>query len=193
MELVITSRNLELNQSVRDYIQKRFGPVERHLKAATQAKVEVRRESTRSTQDNVVVEVTLNVNNTLLRAEERASTVTAAIDSVAHALDRQVTRYKERHVTNRTARKAGPSVSIRSSEIADEEPSDAPEPVTTPSGKVVRVKRFSVKPLTVEEAAEQMELLGHTFFFFVNAASHQYNVLYLRKDGDYGVIEPEPL
>ena len=83
--------------------------------------------------------------------------------------------------------------SIRSTDVATEEPSAETEEATIPSGKVVRVKRFSMKPLTVEEAVTQMELLGHDFFFLFNGTTGQYNVLYQRRDGDYTVIEPELL
>lgn len=193
MELFIASKNLEINQQARAYIEKKLAPLARHLKTIDQAKVEVRRERTRSAQDNVVIQATLSMNNTLLRAEERAATVNAAVDMVARALGRQVMRYKERHFTNLVARKGGPDTSIRAPEAISDGPDQEEEAVTAPSGKLVRVKRFPMKPLTVEEAAEQMELLGHDFFFFVNADDQQYNVLYRRKDGDYGVIEPEPM
>ena len=192
MELNITARNLELNDQIRTYVQKKFAPLGRRLRGIGEAKVEIQRQPTRSAQDNVVVQVTLSVNGTILRAQERAATVNAAVDVVAQALDRQVMRYKERHFASLRAKKGGDYSSIRAP--AAERPSgEEPESVIAPSGNVVRVKRFAMKPLSVEEAAEQMEFLGHEFFFFINAATNQYNVIYLRRDGNYTVIEPEAL
>ena len=191
MELVITARNLELNDSIESYIQKKFAPLGRRLQGIGEAKVEIHRQPTRSAQDTVVVQVTLSVNHTLLRAEERAPTVNAAVDVVAQALDRQVMRYKERHFASLKAKKSGAHPSIRTREAEEQPPAEEPELVIAPSGTVVRVKRFAMKPLSVEEAASQMEFLGHEFFFFINAATNQYNVIYRRRDGDYTVITPE--
>ena len=191
MELLITTRNLELSEQIESYVQKKLAPLQRRLKSVTDAKVEIRREPTRSAQDNVVVQVTMSLNGTLIRAEERAPTVNAAVDVVARALDRQVLRYKGRRFASLSVRKGGRGKSIRAVEAAPEEPSEEAEEITVPSGKVVRVKRFAMSPLTLEEAAAQMELLGHSFFFFFNSASNQHNVLYQRLDGDYTVIEPK--
>lgn len=159
MELLIKPRNLEINERTRAYIQKKFAPMGRRLRGVGEVKVEVRREPTRSAQDQVIVQVTVNVNGTLLRAEDRAASVNAAVDVVAHALDRQVLKYKGRRFRSFNRRKSGPGASIRSQEM--------------------------------EEAALQMELLGHHFFLFLNGATQQYSVLYRRNDGDYGIIEPE--
>ncbi len=191
MELLITARNLELNDSVESYIQKKFAPLGRRLRGIGEAKVEIQRQRTRSAQDNVVVQVTLIVNHTLLRAEERAPTVNAAVDMVAQALERQVMRYKGRHFASLNAKKSGAHSSIRTPEAEEQPSGEEPELVIAPSGNVVRVKRFAMKPVSVEEAAEQMEFLGHEFFFFINAATNQYNVIYRRRDGDYTVIEQE--
>ena len=192
MDLLITARNLELNDLIRSYVQKKLAPLDRRLRGITEAKVEIQRQATRSAQDNVVVQVTLSVNHTLLRAEERAPTVNAAVDVVAQALDRQVRRYKERHFASLNSKKAGAHSSIRTLETEEQASDGEPEPAIGPSGNVVRVKRFAMKPLAVEEAASQMEFLGHDFFFFINSATNQYNVIYRRRDGDYTVIEPEP-
>ncbi|MBI4200869.1 MAG: ribosome-associated translation inhibitor RaiA [Chloroflexi bacterium] len=193
MQLSITVHNLELNPEAEAYIQRKFAPVQRRLRDIAEAKLELRRESTRSAPAQVVAQVTLNVNGTLLRAEEREPTVNAAIDRVTQAIARQAMRYKERHFASLRAKKSGNGKSIRSAAIADATPPTETEAATISSGKVVRVKRFPMKPLAIEEAAAQMELLGHDFFFFINAATGQYNVLYRRKDGDYTVIEPEAL
>ena len=194
MELLIQPRNLQVNDQTRTYIQKKFAPLGRHLRGIGETKVEIRREPTRSNQQQVIVQVTVNVNGTLLRAEERAATVNAAVDVVAHALDRQVLKYKGRRLRNFNRKKGGQRESIRVQprevETAAE---DAEEPIAAvlPTGKVIRVKRFPVRAMAVEEAVVQMELLGHNFFLFLDGATQEYSVLYRRNDGDYGVIEPE--
>ncbi len=197
MELSIQSRNLQVDQRTREYIQKKLAPLGRRLRQVGETTVEIRREKTRRSQERVVVQVTANVNGTLLRAEERAPTILAAVDVVAHALDRQALKYKGRHYSHVRGRRGSTATSIRSQEadsptIALEDQDDQEEVAAVlPTGRVVRVKRFAVKAMPVEEAALQMELLGHNFFLFLNEATEQHNVLYRRNDGDYGVIEPE--
>jgi putative sigma-54 modulation protein len=195
MDLVITSRNLELPDRVKGYIQRKFQPIQRQFRefnGPAEAKLEARREKTRSAQDQVVVQMTLNVAGTLLRAEERGPTVDAAVDAATKALEHQIRRFKSRRYVNLRAQEGRATQSIREAET----PSPALTPaddelVVTPSGSVVRVKRFDMKPMTVEDAAAQMELLGHEFFFFLNGETGQHNVIYRRRDGDYTVIEPE--
>ena len=191
MDFIINTRDLDLDEQAEAYIQKKFAPIQRRLRGITDAKVEIRREPTRSAQNHVAVQVTLNVAGALLRAEERAPTLNAAIDVVARALDRQVMRYKGRRSASLKAKKGGRVASIRSADTSTEDAIALEEETIFLSGRVVRVKRFSMKPLTVDEAATQMELVGHDFFFFFNATTDQYNVLYRRRDGDYTVIEPE--
>ena len=194
MEILIQPRNFRVNEHTRAYIQKKVAPLGRRLRGIGETKVEIRREPTRSSQEQVVVQVTTSVNGTLLRAEERAATVNAAVDVVANALDRQVLKYKGRRLKNFNRKKSGQRESIRvlamEAEAATE---DAEEPIAAvlPTGKVIRVKRFPVRGMGVEKAVDQMELLGHNFFLFLNEATQQYNVLYRRNDGDYAVIEPE--
>jgi putative sigma-54 modulation protein len=118
--------------------------------------------------------VTLDANGTLLRAEEKAENLLVAIDKVVPVIDRQIERYKGKLYKKG---KTGPSIKAG----LNEEP--APE--------VVRTKRFTMKPMSVEDAVDQMELLGHDFFLFYNSATKEYNLLYRRKDGNYSMIEPE--
>ena len=194
MELLIQPRNLEINERTRTYIQKRFASLGRRLRGIGETKIEVRREPTHSPQERVIVQVTINVNGTLLRAEERGATVTAVIDVVAQALDRQVLKYKGRHYRSSNRKRRGERLSIRSQESPGEattEEEEEPVAAVLPTGKVVRVKQFPIQAMLVEEAALQMDLLGHYFFLFLNGATQQYNVLYRRNDGDYGVLEPK--
>lgn len=185
MELTIHARNMEIPPQVEQYVRKKLTRIERHLPQATEAKVELRWEATRSQTDRVVAQVTLVCNGTFLRGEERGASVNVAIDAVTDVLDRQVVRYKGRLYHSQQARKTGGNISIR--QPAAEEAVVAP----AEEGQVVRVKRFAAKPMTTEEAIHQMELLGHDFFLFYNSQDEQFNVVYRRRQGDYGLLRPE--
>ena len=178
MELQITGQNLEISEAVRRYIQRKLGKINRHLPNITAAKVEIVEEKTKSPQQRYVAQVTIDNSSTVLRGEERGGDLFTAIDKAAEVMDRQIEHYKgklyDKGRGNSPARNE-----------TDEEAETSP-----PSPRVVKVKRFTVKPMSVAEAIDQMELLSHDFFLFFNADSEQVNVLYRRKDGNYGLIEP---
>jgi putative sigma-54 modulation protein len=178
MELQITSKNIQLAPEVRRYIERKLGRLNRHLPNITESKVELSEEKTRSPQQRFVVQMTIDSKGTLLRGEERGKDLFTAIDKVAAIMNRQIEHYKGKLYDK------GRGSSLVKSE-ASEDLEAAP-----PSARVVRVKRFAVKPMSVAEAVDQMELLGHDFFLFFNADSEQLNVIYRRKDGHYGLIEP---
>ncbi len=184
MQMVIKGKNLEVPEPLRDYVQKKLGKLDRYLDNITSVTVELAREKTKSSQDRHVAQVTLLANGTILRGEEKADELHTAIDSVANVMHRQIVRYKEK-LYSRGRTSAGKPLPIEGEEGA---PLEA---VNEPSRRIVKMKQFSIKPMTVEEAVDQMELLGHDFFVFFNAATEQVNVLYRRDDGDYGLIEPE--
>ena len=188
MELKIQTRNVEINDQVRRHITKKLGLINRHLPGITEAAVEVASEPTRSQQDRIVVQVTLDVNGDILRGEQRAASTTAAINAVAEVLDRRIERYKSRTYRSERARQLPPLRTQEAEEMA--QPRDVIEGELLPDDTLVRVKGFHMKPLTVEEAAFQMQLLGHDFFMFLNSESDQHNLLYRRDDGDYGLIQP---
>ena len=181
MELQITGKNITLTPEVRHYIERKLGKMSRHLPNILKSDVEIFEEKTKSPQQHYVVQVTVDSNGTLLRGEERAKDLFAAVDKVSTVMNRQIEHYKGRKLI---ARSRGNS-SIRT------ELSQAAEAETEPEPKVVKVKRFAIKPMTVTEAADQMELLGHDFFLFRNADTEELNLLYRRRDGNYGLIEPE--
>jgi putative sigma-54 modulation protein len=188
LELQIQGRNIEINDQVRSYIAQKLAQVNRHLPAISRAEVELASESTRSHQDRIVVQVTLDVGGAILRAEQRAANTTAAINLVAEALDRRVERYKSRAYRSERAKQSTPLREQRAEELF--EPAGDVAGPWLADGGLVRVKRFDMEPMTVDEAAFQMQLLGHTFFMFLNSGSSQYNVLYQRDDGNYGLIQP---
>ena len=192
MESEIRGKNLTISESSRRYIARKLDRLSRHLDNIGEARVELTMENTRSQQDRVVAQVTLNCNGTILRGEERAPTINAAIDAVAEVLERRVGRLKSKLYGSEQAKRSGKATPIRESEslATSQEEEDLLE---TETQGVVRVKRFPMKPMPVEEAIDQMELLGHDFFLFYNTAINEYSVLYRRINGGYGLLEPERL
>ena len=180
MELQITGKNVEISSEVRQYIERKLGKLSRHLRNIMESKVEISEQKTKSPQQHFVVQATIESNGTLLRSQERGASLFVAIDKVAEVMARQIERYKgklyEKGRGNSLARGG------LSEEVVEEE-----ETV----GKVVKIKQFVVKPMSMDEAVEQMELLDHDFFLFFNADEEGLNLLYRRRDGDYGLIRPE--
>jgi len=183
MELVIKGKNMEVEKAAQDYIESKLNKLERHLPDIGEVKVELVQEMTKSAENRFVVQVTINSHGTLLRGEERASNIYAAIDIVVDVLNRQIERFKDR--LYRSKRRI---TSFRKELAAGELPEERAE---EKESKIVKIKRFPVKPMTPEEAADQMELLSHDFFIFFNPENNKFSVLYRRGDGNYGLIEPE--
>lgn len=179
MELQITGKNMEILPAVRSHIERKLGKLSRHLPNITESKIEISEEKTKSPQQRFVVQVTIDSNGTLLRGEERGKDMFVAIDKVAEVMSRQIEHYKGKRYEK--GRGSSLARSGFSEEVAEERP----------LGRVVKIKRFTVKPMSVDEAMGQMELLGHDFFLFFNADSEELNLLYRRKDGNCGLIEPE--
>ena len=183
MELQIVGRNMEISQAIQDYVERKIGKLARYLPKISEAKVEVYEAKTKSPQHRFTVQVTLNCKGTLLRGEESGENIYVAIDAVADGLARQIERYKGKLYKKGRGASLARQTSALEAVSVDEEAEILP--------KVVRVKHFAVKPMSVTEATEQMELLGHDFFLFVNADNDMLNLLYRRKDSNYGLIEPE--
>lgn len=177
MELKITGKNVELTPTLRQLIEQKLGKLGRHLSNITEYKVEIAAEKTKSPEQHFVVQVTLDSNGTLLRGVERGQDLLEAIGKVAAVMNRQIEHYKGKLYEK------GRGNSLARGEFKEE--------TAQPPRKVVKVKRFIVKPMSVAEATDQMELLGHDFFLFFNAESEELNLLYRRQDGNYGLIEPE--
>ncbi len=179
MELQITGKNIELSPPVRRNIERKLGKLSRHLPNIAGVKVEIFEEKTKSPQQRFVVQVTVDSSGTLLRGGGKGDDLFTAIDKVAAVMNRQIEHYKGKQYDK------GRGSSLVRGEFSEE------MAVAQPLQKVVKVKRFAVKPMSVAEAIDQMELLGHDFFLFFNADTVELNLLYRRKDGNYGLIEPE--
>ena len=192
MDLTIQAKSIDLNSRAEEYIQKKLERLERRLRPAPDARLEISRTSARSQADRVVVQLTLSGKGYTLRGQERGRDLFAAIDAVTDVMDRQIRRYKGktyRSEQGRRARKAGAVTAAQ--QAAADEAQDGVEDDELQPPTVVRTKRFLIKPMFVEDAVMEMELLSHSFFLFYNIESDEYNVAYRRSDGGYGVIEPE--
>jgi len=178
MQLIITGKNMEVSEPLKDYVEKKLGKLTRYLPTIDEVHVELSVEKVKSNLQRQVVQVTMRSNGTILRAEERGADMLAAVDAVRDKLQRQLERFKKRPVRLRKRARA-----------AVVEAPAAPEEELSP--RIVRTKQFGVAPMTEEEAVEQMELLGHDFFIFYNPTTASMNVVYRRKDGNYGLLQPE--
>jgi putative sigma-54 modulation protein len=180
MRIVVTGRNLDIPEADRTYVMRKMDRLDRLLDDRTEASVELARAAHRAQDQTAIVEVTLLVDGRPLRAVARAATHRAAADQVVDRLERQVVDLKER-------RSKPPE--RRSAAEVGAPPTESAVPDTAPPS-VVKVKRFAIEPMFEEDAVARMEELGHDFFVFVNAESERTAVLYRRRDGDYGLIEP---
>ncbi|MGC8781929.1 MAG: ribosome hibernation-promoting factor, HPF/YfiA family [Anaerolineae bacterium] len=185
MQLAISGKNLEVTDSLRTYVEKKIGRLDRYLPNVIDARVELAVENTRAAKDRQIAQVTLRTKHAILRAEEASADMFASIDAVFEKMQRQVDRYKGKRWAKRAAGEAAeaagaPTAEEGVAEEAEEQPA-----------RITRVKRFQMVPMDEEEAVEQMELLGHNFFVFFNVNQNQINVVYKRSSGDYGLIQPE--
>jgi putative sigma-54 modulation protein len=178
------ARNMRLTDNVREYVEKKAGKLERHLQGIDEIRVELSHiKSARSVSDRQVAQITVHGKGFILRTEERADDIHAAFDSALDKMQRQVDRYKGKHYRGR-----GDGRSAAEVVEEDELPIDETGELLPLIG---RRKKFIVLPMTEDEAVEQMRLLGHdNFFVFFNADQNAIQVLYRRRNGTYGLIEP---
>ncbi len=187
MHLNVHGHNLEVNQSVQDYVERKIGRLDRYLPTLSEGRVDIREQAARVANERFVVQVTLrDSHGTILRGEERAGEVFAAIDQVENKLQRQISRFKGKR-KDRYQRQPAPDGRGAGLPFDAEEEAQEEEDET----EIVRVKRFPMAPMGAEEAIEQMELLGHTFFVYYDGTSGNVSVVYRRSDGNYGLIIPE--
>ncbi len=174
MQLSVKARNLEITPALRAYAEEKLSRLTRYLENIMRLDVVLSVAKHRQ-----IAEVTLRVRDMTIRAEEEGDDLYSSIDLVVEKLERQILRYKERIMAH-AAR--GGTRGTRGDTVA---------PVAEEEPRVVKTKRFAVKPAGVDEAILQMNLLGHNFYVFRNAMTEEVNVVYRRRDGHYGLIEPE--
>jgi putative sigma-54 modulation protein len=184
----IYSRNMEVSDRLNDYINKKAGRLDRYLPGIDETRVDLAYVKTaRSVSDRQVAQITVRGKKFILRAEERAEDIFAAFDMALDKMQRQMERYKGKHFSSRV-RGDGKTLG---SMIADEEAEEELE-VETDEPVIARRKKFTLTPMDEIEAIEHMQLLGHEdFFVFFNFNTDSVNVIYRRRDGTYGLIEPE--
>ncbi len=175
MKFKVIGKNIVVTEALKETAIKKVGKLDKYFRRDAEAQI------TLSVQKNRhIVEVTIPFEGGILRAEEDSQDMYASIDKVIDSLERQIRRNKtklEKKVHDGSLR----FENIQLDDDAEEEP----------KFEIVRTKKFAIKPMTVEEAVLQMNLLGHQFFMFSNAETNEANVVYRRKDGNYGLIEPE--
>lgn len=172
MKFIISGKNIDVTNSLKEHVEKKIGKISKYFKDDVEAQVTMSVE-----KDRHIVEVTMPIDGMILRGETETPDMYQSIDMVVDKLERQIDKYKTRLSRNIKKTSSIPSKDIKS--IKTDEP------------RIVKVKRFAIKPMDAEEAVMQMELLSHDFFVFLNATTNEVNVVYKRKDGNYGLIEPE--
>lgn len=184
MQVIFSGKNIEMTPALREYAESKILKLARFFDHVQEVKVT---ESILRGQH--IVEVTLNANGTLIRGEERSADMYTSIDLVIDKLERQLDRYRKRFVTRTRESLDGAKPTALFARQAENVPV-ADEGIDDDGPAIVRTKRFAIKPMDPEEAAMEMELVGHDFYVFRNAENDQVNVIYKRRDGDYGLIEP---
>jgi len=179
LEIGIYTKDLELTDRIQDYATKKVGKLERFLSEIGECRVDLSHAKTaRHASDRYIAQITIRGKGFILRSEERSETIFAAIDATVDKMTRQIERFKGKHWRKRAAEA---DVNLHESEIPEEEAAPL----------IARRKSFTLDPMDENEALEQLQLLGHeAFFVFFNVANDRINILYRRRDGTYGLIDP---
>ena len=173
MKYIINGKNIDVTQGLKNAVQDKIGKLEKYFSEDTEAHVTLSVE-----KGHHKIEVTIPIKGTVIRAEETSTDMYVSIDLVEEIIERQIKKYKTKIIDSK---QSAPGLSAA---FADEEAEDSEIIIR-------RTKHFQMKPMDPEEACIEMELSGHTFFVFRNADTEEVNVVYKRKDGTYGLIEPE--
>lgn len=186
MNLNVHGRHIDITDHILDYVEKKVAKFVRHLSHIEEIRGELSANSTRSASDRFTFQLTIWSNRQILRAEGSTGDIFASIDAVVEKMVRQIEKVEGRRKNRR--RKASlvdntEAVLAAAAQLEEEPEGETPH--------IKRRKRFLVQSMTEEEAQEQLELLGHDFFLFFNPNDNAINLIYLRKDGHYGVLQPE--
>lgn len=179
MAITVRGKNIEITPALREYVAKRVGKVTKYFDSANMGEITA---ILTVNKGRHIVEVTVPINGILLRGEEATTDMYASIDLVIEKLEKQIEKYKTK--LSRKFKTGGfktdliPAASLAARDDDEE-------------FNIVRTKKFAVKPMAVDEAVMQMNLINHDFYVFTNAETEQVNVIYRRKEGQYGLIEPE--
>lgn len=174
MKFIISGKNIEITPALRTAIEDKLGKLEKYFTSETEVHVTLGVE-----KDRQKIEVTIPVKGNIIRSEQVSNDMYVSIDLVEEIIERQLKKYKNKIIDKKQSAGNFRPEFIEKDYVDDEEI------------KIVRSKRFDIKPMYPEDACIQMELLGHNFFVFCNAETDQVNVVYKRKGNTYGIIEPE--
>lgn len=174
MRFIIVGRNIDVTEGLKSAVQEKIGKLERFFNSDTEVHVTLSVE-----KDRQKIEVTIPVKGNIIRAEQVSSDMYVSIDLVEEIIERQLKKYKNKILDKKQ------NVEAFTPEFIDKDFDE------DDSIKIVRSKRFGIKPMDPEEACIQMELLGHSFYVFNNSETNEVNVVYKRKSNTYGLIEPE--
>ena len=180
MQFQVKGRNLEVSDSIRSYAEEKLGKLERQL-TDPRIELELAVEKNPSIAESHVAEATIWTKGPVLRAREASSDMRASIDQLVEKLERQVTRYKKQ---GRSRRRRAARANGLTAETIPVVP-DEDEPL------IVKTKQFAIGPMSPSDAVLQLELIGHDFFVFRNDETNEINVVYRRRDANYGLIEPQ--
>lgn len=193
MHVVVTGRNIDLTPSLKEYLNEKLQRAQKHFNHPLEVQALLSVAKNPSIPNNQTAEVTIKVNGNIIRGEESSENMYNSIDLVADKIERQLRKFKTRHWQRKK-----PNAEKEPDMLLDVSPDlDTDEAVTKAlatddiKSRIVRSKRFPLKPMTAEEACAHMDLLGHDFFMFVNSETGHVNTVYHRRDGQYGLIEPE--
>ncbi len=174
MRITVSGKNMDVTDALRSTVNKKMGKLDKYFNKDLELKATVSVEKNRH-----IFEVTIPFNGTILRSEEVTDDMYTSIDKAVDVLERQIRKHKTKLEKRYYS---GGSIKFENITQLPEEDKDS---------KIVKTKKFAIKPMDEEEAVLQMELIGHSFFVFRNAETNEVNVVYRRKDGNYGLIEPE--
>ncbi len=186
MNIIVKGKNIEITDSLRGYAEEKIGKLGRYLDKILKTEIELSVEKNPKINNPQVVEVTIFTNGPVIRAKESSTDMYQSIDLVYEKLERQVKRLNAKRIDRSHNSKHNHNHSAKIAPLPEEEV----EEEDTIEAKIVKTKSFPLKPMIPEEAALQMDLVNHDFFVFINAETDQTNVVYRRKDGNYGLIEP---
>ena len=194
MQLIVQGKNIQVTDRLREYVETKVDRLDRYLPTITDARMELASEQTRKHGDRQIAQLTIHSKGMMLRAEERSGDIFTSVDMVMDKMKRQIDRYKSKRrgrLRGAQSREEEPLEFTEGEVDAEELLDEILEDDEETEGTIVRVKRFQVSPMNPEEAIEQMELLGHDFFLFYNAEEAAVNLVYRRRDGNFGLLQPE--
>ena len=174
MNIIISAKNIELTDSLRAAVEEKIGKLDKYFVPDTDVNVTLSVEKERQK-----IEVTIPVKGNIIRSEQESNDMYVSIDLVEEIIERQLRRYKTKIIDKHQGGGSFRQDYVENDYMEDDDI------------RIIRTKKFDVMPMYPEDACVQMELLGHSFFAFVNAETDQINVAYKRKDGNYGLLEPD--